>query len=443
MRTSRQHSGLPRFLRRLGLPQIVGLLTASLLVIALIFILSQPVTLTFVVPTPEAPAWKPLIEEFEANNPGIQIHIVDRADNQIEETYTSAFQEGNSSYDLIYMDIIWVPRFAQQDWLMDLSEQFPNNELDEFLLGDVNGGRYQGKLYRIPFRTDVGLLYYRKDLLKKAGYQQPPETFKTLIQISQDLQKQGEVPWGYLWQGQQSEGLAAMFVEVLQGYGGFWIKPKINDKGVEVGHEVGLDKPEAIEAVKFLLSTIEQKISPLEVTTYDEEATRRLFQNGAAVFLRNWPAVWSQANAADSSVHGKVAFTPIVHASGYSSGGCQGGWGLGIAKTTKHSEEAFKAIKFFTSATAQRKFVLEADLSLIPSRRNLFIDPQIVDRYSHYPKLLEVIDYSSVLRPSIPQYTEASSILQKYLSAALQGRQDPQAAMQAAARETRKKLGYQ
>ena len=421
---------LPRFRPRLGFPQILGLLTAFLLVIALIFILYQPkVTLTFVVPAPEAPAWKPLIEEFQANNPAIHIEIVDKQDDEVETTYTSALGTANSPYelDLVYMDIIWVPKFAEKGWLMDLTEQFPNEELDEeFLRGDVNGGRYQGKVYRIPFRSDVGVLYYRKDLLKQA-----PETFTELIEISQTLKKQGQVPWGYLWQGGQYEGLAAMFVEILQGYGGFWIKPETR--------EVGLDKPAAIDAIKFLLRTIQEKITPLAVTDYDEQVTRRLFQDGDAVFLRNWPTVWSQVNAADSSVRGKIAFTPMVHAPGYRGGGCQGGWGLGIAKTTKHPEEALKAIKFFTSTAAQRKFVLESDLSIMPSRRNLFIDPQIVDRYSHYPKLLEVIDYS-VLRPPIPLYTEASSILQKYLSAALRGKQNPQAAMQAAANETRKLL---
>jgi multiple sugar transport system substrate-binding protein len=147
----------------------LGLLTAFLLVIALIFILYQPkVTLTFVVPAPEAPAWKPLIEEFQANNPGIHIEIVDKQDDEVETTYTSALGTANSPYelDLVYMDIIWVPKFAEKGWLMDLTEQFPNEKLDEeFLRGDVNGGRYQGKIYRIPFRSDVGVLYYRKDLL--------------------------------------------------------------------------------------------------------------------------------------------------------------------------------------------------------------------------------------------------------------------------------------
>lgn len=427
-----RRSRLPRFFDRLGFLQILGILTTFLLVIAGISILSpSKVTLTFVVPAPETPAWMPLVEEFQAKYPGIQINIVDKEGDEVETTYTSTLGEDNSPYDLVYMDIIWVPKFAQKGWLRDLSENFTHKELDEFLVGDLNGGRYQGKLYRIPFRTDVGVLYYRKDLLKQAGYSHPPKTFAELIEISRKLKNQGKVPWGYLWQGLPTEGLVAMFSEVLRGYGGFWIQPKTL--------KVGLDQQEAVEALKFLLSTIQQKITPPDIINYDEETTRRSFQNGNAVFLRNWPAVWSQANAADSSVRSEIAFTPMIHAPGHQGGGCQGGWGLGVAKSTKHPEEAAIAIKFFTSAVAQRKFVLATNLSLIPSRHSLFIDPQIVDKYSHYPKLLEVIAYS-VLRPPIPQYTEASSILQKYLSAALTGQQNPEEAMQAAAKETRKLL---
>jgi hypothetical protein len=80
-------------------------------------------------------------------------------------------------------------------------------------------------------------------------------------------------------QGAQYEGLPAMFVEVLEGFGGFWVNPDTN--------EVGLDKPEAIKAVEFLRNVIDRGIAPPGVTTYREEDTRRLFLSGDTAFLRN------------------------------------------------------------------------------------------------------------------------------------------------------------
>jgi multiple sugar transport system substrate-binding protein len=317
------------------------------------------------------------------------------------------------------MDIIWVPKFAKAGLLRDLSDRISNEELAKFLPSDVDGGRYEGKLYRIPLRSDVGMLYYRKDLLEE-----PPETFEQLLQMARTLQKQRAIQWGYVWPGQQYEGLAATFVEILQGYGGFWIN--------SITREVGLDRPEAVEVVEFLRGTIEQGISPRDVTGYQEEQAHNLFLQGKAVFLRDWPNVWALAK--DSPVRGKIAIKPMVHAPGNSSGACKGGWGFGIAAKTRHPEAAWKAIKFFTSAAAERQLVLET--GYLPSRRSLFIDPQIVGRYSHFPKLLEVIE-NSVLRPLIPQYDQASEILQRYLSDALTGRLSPKEAMEAAAKQTR------
>jgi multiple sugar transport system substrate-binding protein len=82
---------------------------------------------------------------------------------KLKEFYTINFRSGNP-YDLIYMDVIWVSEFANKGWLMDLSDQISAKELAQFLESNVAAGRYNSGLYRIPFRSDIGLLYYRKDL---------------------------------------------------------------------------------------------------------------------------------------------------------------------------------------------------------------------------------------------------------------------------------------
>ncbi|WP_337886634.1 ABC transporter substrate-binding protein [Fischerella thermalis] len=392
----------------------------------------QPVVLNLLMTAPDAQPWKEgIIKDFESKNPGIRINIIEgpNATNLLEDLYTSAFILGDSPYDLINMDVIWTPKFAAAGWLLDLTDKVTESELAAFSPKDVEGGRYKGRLYRIPMRSDVGMLYYREDLLKQAGFN-PPETFTDLIKISQALKQQDKINWGYIWQGRQYEGLAAMFVEILEGFGGFWVNPNTL--------EVGLDRPETLKAIAFLKETIATGISPPGVTTYQEEETRRIFQSGQAVFLRSWPYVWPLANEKDSPIRGKIAIKPMVSAPGENSGACLGGWGLGISKTTKHPQEAWKAIQYFTSEAAQRRFILPA--GFVPSRRSLFTDPQIVATYPHYPQLLEVVE-QAVLRPPIAQYAQTSDILQRYLSAALTNRMTPEAAMKAAAQETRRLLG--
>ena len=138
-----------------------------------------------------------LAKEFERLNPGITIDIIEgpNASNLIEDLYTSSFLLGDSPYDLILMDVVWLPKFAAAGWLLDLSDRIPADQLSAFYPADLEGGRYNGKLYRLPIRSDAGLLYYRQDLLAQAGIQ-PPETFDQLVQASKMLQQSGSCALG-------------------------------------------------------------------------------------------------------------------------------------------------------------------------------------------------------------------------------------------------------
>lgn len=385
----------------------------------------QPVTLKVLVQALESTQWQPIINSFHQTHPKIRLEVVKAPNNSnlVEDLYTSAYLLGDSPYDLVYMDVVWVQKFAAAGWLEDLTKKVDPQKLTDYIQGDVQGGKYQNKLYRMPFRTDVGMLYYRTDLLEKAGLK-PPKTFQDLLTTSQTLQDQNLARWGYVWQGKQYEGLAAMFTEILQGYGGFWVNPETQ--------AIGLDAPESIEAVKFLRQTIKQGISPPGVTTYAEEETRRLFESGNTVFLRNWPYVY--ALASNSPIAGKYGIQPMVHLPGKQSGACLGGWGFGISKSSKHQREAWQVIQYFNQPDIQRQYFLET--GYVPSRKSLFTDDTLVAKYNYLPALLEGAE-NAVLRPPIPQYAQVSDILQRYLSAALTGSKTPEAAMKAAARETR------
>ena len=410
---------------------IIVVMTLGIILIGWRVLAQQPVVLTMLMQGQDIANWTPFVREFETKNPGIRVQFIEGPfdTNLIENLYTSAFLLGQSPYDVINMDIVWVPKFAAAGWVIDLTDRVSKEQVSKWVSGNVEGGRYQGRLYRIPHASDAGVLYYRTDFLKEAGVQ-PPETFEQMIKISQQLQKQGKAPWGYLWQGRQYEGVSAMFVEVLEGFGGFWVNPQTLD--------VGLDQPQAIKAVEFLRSTINNGISPPGVTTYGEEEPRFLFQSGGSVFLRNWPYVWRLANQEGSKVQGKIAIKPMLHAAGNIGGSCLGGWGWGISKVSSHKEEAWRLIEYLTTEETQRKFILST--GLIPSYKSLFTDPEIVAKYPHYPQLLEVVQRPA-LRPPIAQYAQASDILQRYLSAAFTGRMTAQQAMKGAASETRTLLG--
>ncbi len=392
----------------------------------------QPVTVTFMVIASEAKKLEFLVDEFEAKNPGIKINLVygPRTTNSVEDLYTGAFLLGDSPYDIVYADMIWASKFAAAGWLKDLSTWVSDQELEAFMPATVAAGQVENGFYWMPFVSGLGMLYYRTDLLKTAGLN-PPETFEELVRQSQILQEKGLVDWGYIWQGFQYEGLITVFLEVLKGYGGFWIDAD--------GQQIGLDRPSAINAAAFLRSLIEQEISPTDIANYVEFDTLRIFAGGKAAFLRNWPFAWQELNKPNSALKGKVAIKTMVHAPGQESGSSIGGWGFSMAKDTQHPDAAWRVIEFFSSEAAQRQFILVS--GYVPVRRSLFTDPEILEKYPHYPEFLQIAN-QAVLRPPIRQYAQVSDILQRYLSAAITGQLSPEAAMKQAAGETQRTLGW-
>lgn len=391
----------------------------------------ESVTISFLVRAVEAQQLQLLADEFEAEHPNITVDIIQgpNAADAVENLYTTSFLLGDSPYDLIYADVVWIPKFAAAGWLQDLSDRVSDEDLNAFLEADVSSGRYQDGLYRMPFRSDMGMLYYRTDLLEEQGIA-PPETFDDLIAAAQQVQAETDVAWGFVWQGAQYEGLITNFVELVAGFGGFWVDADTL--------AVGLDEPEAIAATEFMVQVIEDGITPGGVTNYNEEDSLRMFESGNAVFLRNWPYVWAEANRDGSPVADKIALKPMVYAQGQDPAACLGGWGFGIAADTPHAEEAWEVVEFFTSRQGQKQFALE--YAYVPSRRDLFTDADILERFPHYEQFLGVAE-TTVPRPPVGQYAQVSDILQRYLSAAITQQMTPEAAMNAAAGETRRVLG--
>mgnify|MGYP002780529434 CR=1 FL=1 len=393
----------------------------------------QPVTISFLLRAVEADQMQGLADQFMAENPDIRIEMVrgPNAADAVENLYTTSFLLGDSPYDILFSDVVWIPKFAAAGWLMDLSDRVSEADLADFLEADVAAGVYQDGFYRMPFRSDMGMLYYRTDLLDQAGLQ-PPETFADLIAASETIQAQADANWGYVWQGLQYEGLVTNFVELVAGYGGFWIDPDTL--------EVGLDQPAAIQATEFMKGVINQGISPPGVTNYIEEDALRQFENGNAVFMRNWPYAWAEANKDSSPVAGNIALKPMVHSADEQPAACLGGWGFGISATTPHPEEAWRVVEYFTSPGPMKQFITE--FAYVPSRRALFTDPEVLAVFPHYEQLLEVAE-TAVPRPPVGQYAQLSDILQRYLSAAITDQMTPEAAMTAAAGESRRVLGVE
>src|ERR1051326_7314758 len=156
----------------------IGLLLSPLILLPTIFSSCQRQTaieneaiLRLALPPEEIDSWRELCNIFEKEHPGAHIELTEapKAAGARETLITTSLLSGEAADDLFYLDIIWTPKFAAAGWLEDLSDLLDEDNWRDFLVGDLAASRYRSRIYRLPVRSDAGLLYYRKDLLAQAG----------------------------------------------------------------------------------------------------------------------------------------------------------------------------------------------------------------------------------------------------------------------------------
>jgi multiple sugar transport system substrate-binding protein len=317
------------------------------------------------------------------------------------------------------LDVIWVPEFARAGWILDLTPFVPAAERDAHFASAIEPAVQDGRLWALPWFMNVGLLYYRKDLLAKYGLV-PPRTYDELVRQVRVMQA-GERDRrldGYLWQGKQYEGGMVNVLEAL------WAN------GTRLLDETGRPFPEperAREALAFLRGLIVSGVSPAWVTAGDEELTRRPFGDGRAIFLRSWPYALDLFELPDSRVRGRVgvaALPSLPH--GTVGAASTGGAHLAVSARTRHPALAVELVRFLTGEAAQRAMTEGA--ALRPSRPALFADPGLIARDPTLPALLPLIRAGHP-RPVTPYYLMLSTTLQPEFSAVLVGRKSPERAI--------------
>jgi multiple sugar transport system substrate-binding protein len=234
------------------------------------------------------------------------------------------------------------------------------------------------------------------------------------------------VPFGIAWMGARYEGLVTVFVEYLGGFGGEIMDDSMN---------VRVDAPEAVRALTFMRDQINRsRIAPNDVLTWHEEETRFAFQNGRAVFMRNWPyAYTAMADTAQSRVAGKYAVSPMPAAPGGRSTAALGGAQLAINRWTEHPEAAFRLVAFITAPEQQLERAVV--IGEFPTLRAVYDEPSLRAALAIPADDARRAVESATPRPVTPLYTQLSEILQIELHRALAGQRTPEAALTDAARK--------
>jgi len=383
----------------------------------------------------ELDIWEQLIADFRKQK-NIKVEFLRQpADtNQRRQQLVVSLNAGKSSPDVFLMDVAWSIQFAASGWLLSLDEYITKDDLntDIFFNGIIDlADVYQGHVIALPVYIDGGLLYYRKDLLEKYGYSNPPETWDQLKSISIEIQKEerklNQNFYGFVWQGLQYEGLICNFIEFASS----------NNGGIFLEKDIHVNIPENLKAVRFMHDLIHKyKISPLNTyTEMKEDDVRIFFENSNALFERNWPYAWPIHNNDDSPVKGKVGIAPLPHFDGGKSVATLGGWHVGISKYCDVKPLAWEFIKYVVSYPIQKKFATE--LGWNPSRKDVYADRDVLEKMPHFKELKNIFK-NTVPRPNVPYYTHISDVLQKQINSAIAGKISPEESLSNAETEIKK-----
>src|SRR5580693_327293 len=162
-----------------------------------------------------------LISDFEAKYPGIKVTLTSAPTDTDTNRATLAtdISGGSATPDVFMGDVIWPAQFGAHQLAVPLSDYLPPSYFAQFAPGLVAGASYKGKVYGSPLFEDQGFMYYRKDLLAKAGLA-PPTTWEQLESEAKTLLSKHLVKYGFVWQGASYEGLTCNFMEYLASAGG-------------------------------------------------------------------------------------------------------------------------------------------------------------------------------------------------------------------------------
>jgi multiple sugar transport system substrate-binding protein len=370
---------------------------------------------TFVVGKDTSGWTKKLLTDWNAAHPDQKaslLELPEAADAQ-RSAFVTNLQAKSDRYDVLAIDVIWTAEFAKSGWLLELDQsQFP---LDKELKPAVDTAMFEGKLWAAPFRTNGGLLFYRKDILDKAG-KQPPKTFDELQALC-PLAQQNNMGC-YSGQFAKYEGLTVNFAEAVQAAGG----EIMTDNGTKVA--LG---PQAVQGVSFLADGLKQGYIPKEAITYKEEEGRRAFMSGKLLFLRNWPYVYTLASESDpaNKIKGKFDVVPLP---GFTGPGSSSLGGLNLA-VSAFSKKQQSAVEFLKLASTQEQMKTMSTLSgEPPAWADLYQDPDMVKKFPYLPTLKEGL-LQAKPRPVTPYYQEVTTAIQEEAYAALQGQKAPDQAV--------------
>lgn len=331
-------------------------------------------------------------------------------------------------YDVVLAPIAFLHSFAKSDKIEPLDgliEQYASESYDtsDFLPGLFETyGNYDGKLCAIPYKPDVELLFYRKDLFEdeavKKAYEEKyqaelkvPETDEELMQVAEFFTKSinPDSPVDYGYSTNMLKGCTRLL----------WINRGGDD--VDENQKPNMNNEAGVQALNDVLEL--QKYAPKEWMQMGWDEANQFFANGNAAMMEQWPGLWLTCQSDTSAVKDKIG---VAVAPGRNP--VLGGWGVGISAGSQNKELAWKLIEFMTSKDGE---LLKIENTMDPCRTSSYEIPGVDQSGQLYGALMESFQYAKTLADVDVPYisSKLNDVMEFHIQEAMAGRVTPEEAL--------------
>ncbi|CAN7611494.1 multiple sugar transport system substrate-binding protein [Rhizobium tibeticum] len=349
----------------------------------------------------------------------------------VQAPYANVFEQGANAgatksgvFDIILMDDPWIPFFAENGHLEDLTAYFkkagmegPDSDFLSKSLAVCRNPYNTGPYVCLPYVGNAQMFFYDAAKYKEAGVD-APKTWDDVLKASKKLTESGGGRYfGYVFRGGQGNPVVADFMPIFWSYGADMFNADRT--------KVTIDTPEGAAAMKTFMAL--RDVSPKGVESYNANEVGTALAAGTAASSINWPNyVATFEDPTQSKMVGKISYSPIP--AGTKPGSSEiGHWTMGIMSASKNKQEAFD---FMMWATSPEQIKISALRGNPPVRTSVFTDPELTsqEKFRHYPVLMEAIQ-ASTPRPRHPKWPEIENAFGIELSKAVAGTITPEEAL--------------
>jgi multiple sugar transport system substrate-binding protein len=324
------------------------------------------VTLTVWAMGAEGAAIGQLIPDFEKANPGIHVDVEQLPFAEAHQKLLTGFA-GDSLPDMAQLGNSWLPEFEALGALEPLDARVaatPAIDPADYFPGIWDASRIDGRLYGVPWYVDTRLLFYRRDILKRAGFDHPPRDWA-------EWQRQMVAIKKLVGPGRYAAIFPLNEYEPLEVLGLQQAEPMVTDDG-----HGNFENPGFQRALAFYLGAIRSGLAPAIANTEIANVWDQ-FDRGEFSFYITGPwqlDEFARRIPADRQNEWATAPMPGPDGPGASNAG---GSSLVIFRKSEKKEAAWKLIAWLSTPEMEVRFHrLTGDL---PPRRSAWRAPELAD----------------------------------------------------------------